>query len=121
EFPRWSTRTVHTYTSPDIDYGEQRWDSIGREMDASILEIAFHDHQMDAHYLRDGRARRQFAKSTTQAAIRYFNQFGGGPLEFPPDEPRNVRIVQAPGGGPSLLLKWDPPEVITSTKPGTPG
>lgn len=114
----WTSTTGHTY-SADFAYGELRWDSINNEMDCTIIEVAFHDSTIDQLYLKDMLARRAIARSTCQGLIRYFNQFGGGPLAMPPDEPRNLRVLNAVNGQPDLVLNWTAPLQVASERPAT--
>ncbi len=120
DYPAWSARTHHVYVG-HINYGEQNANSINNEMDACIIEVAFHDNASDALWMRDPRGRRAAARSTLKAVIRYFNEFGGAPLEFPPDEPRQLRALNAQDGTGDIMLSWKAPVVIPSTHAGTPG
>ncbi|MBX3729913.1 MAG: hypothetical protein KF858_12060 [Candidatus Sumerlaeia bacterium] len=120
-YPRWSTRTTHIFQRSDIEFGELLAGRINNEMDATINEVAFHDNADDARYLKDPRARRLLSRATLDGTIRYFSQFGGAPLVFPPDEPTNLRARSANDGTGDILLDWQAPVVRQSTKPGTPG
>lgn len=115
----WSSTSATTFVNPSFDYGELRWDTINNEMDCTIIEVAFHDSASDQPYLKDIIARRYIARATLQGLIRYFNQFGGGPLAMPPDEPRNLRVVNATNGSPDLILNWTAPLQIASERPAT--
>ncbi|MDK2970590.1 MAG: hypothetical protein PWP23_345 [Candidatus Sumerlaeota bacterium] len=120
-YAEWSNTTTHKLDRSDIDFGEIRRDTINSEMDATINEIAYHDNADDGRYLSDARARRLTARSTFDAVIRYFSQFGGATQVFPPDEPTNLRALNAADGTGDIVLTWEAPIVRTSTKPGTPG
>lgn len=120
-YPEWNNRTTHTYSSPSINYGEITGSAINNEMDATIIEVAFHDNASDVEYMRDARGRRLLARSTMQGVVRYFNQFDGGALIFPPDEPRNPRAQNATDGSNDIILTWEAPIVRNSAFAGTPG
>lgn len=107
----WSTRTVHTYTGRfgEIDL------RLNAEMDATIIEVAFHDSSLDAQLMRDPKVRDQLARSTYEATLEYFGNFGGvvSPVSQP-DQPRDVRARANPDG--SIMLNWSAPE----SRPGGP-
>ena len=69
----WSTRTSHSSSGGfgEIDLGADA------EMDATIIEVAFHDNIQDGALLRDPRARDQIARSTYQGTLEYFDVYGG--------------------------------------------
>ena len=69
----WSTRTTHTFTGGfgEIDLGA------AAEMDATIIEVAFHDNVQDAALLRDPKVRDQLARSIYQGTLEYFDNWGG--------------------------------------------
>lgn len=106
EYP-WSTRTTHDYWGREYAYGEMRWDTVNHEMDATINEVAFHDNAQDAVLLGNSRARQYIARAAVQGLVRYFNQFGGGPLTFAPEPPEKVRAVANPDG--TVTVSWAPP------------
>lgn len=118
-YPQWTNKTNHTFQA-SFNYGEIRSDRLNGEMDATIIEVAFHDSQEDTEYLRDADARRLLAESTLQGTIRFFERITGEDLAMPPNPPQNLRMTNAGQGG-ALLLQWDPPTQIPSFGPGTPG
>jgi hypothetical protein len=69
----WSNRTTHTFTGGfgEIDGGP------GAEMDMTIIETAFHDDVQDAQLMRDPKVRDQLGRSTYEAVLEYFDNFGG--------------------------------------------
>lgn len=110
--PRWDTPWADrgdnlTFARSDFAFGEIRGDALGYEMDATIVEVAFHDDPSDALLLRDPQVRRAVARATTQGLIRYFAQFDGAPLVFPPEPPRAPRAEATPDG---LRVSWSPPQ-----------
>ncbi len=97
----WSTRTTHTYTSQfgEIDLGASA------EMDATIIEVAFHDNIQDGALLRDPKVRDQLARSVYQGTLEYFDNWGG--LTSPasvPTPPTNVRVVSDASG--QVTINW---------------
>ncbi|MDB6070516.1 MAG: hypothetical protein JWL81_1687 [Verrucomicrobiales bacterium] len=100
----WNNRSTVTYTGgyTEISNGE-----FHDEMDATIIEVGFHDDDSDARLLRDPKVRLAIGKAAMHAVIRYMNSFAGSPLVFPPDPPSNLRASGNPGG--SISLQWSPP------------
>jgi hypothetical protein len=114
----WSNRTGNALVldRSDIEFGEINNNSIDDEFDATILEVAFHDNAMDAALMRDPKVRQWIARSSVQAAVRYFNDAtigGGGALSFAPDAPTNVRAITLPNG--DVTIRWTPPAVSNGT------
>jgi len=97
----WSTRTTHTYSSQfgEIDLGASA------EMDATIIEVGFHDNTQDSQLLRDPKVRDQLARSTYQATLEYFDNFGGltNPVSVP-TAPTNVRAASNASG--EVTISW---------------
>ena len=105
---RWSNRGANvTYARNDYAFGEIRDDAIGGEMDATIVEVAFHDNLADARLMRDPKVRQWVARATCQGLVRYMNQFGGAPLAFLPEPPASPRAVATEAGG--VLISWNLP------------
>ena len=75
-------------------------------MDATIIEVAFHDDVSDAAIMRDPNGRDQIARSTLQGAVQYFSLYGS-PLVANtnlPSAPTNVRVVSNASG--AVTLNW---------------
>ncbi|MHC4233896.1 MAG: golvesin C-terminal-like domain-containing protein [Planctomycetota bacterium] len=102
----WHDRASPTYTS---GYGAIGTDANGDEFDATIIELAYHDNQLDAELLRDDRVRAAMARSCLHGVIRFLSTLPGSqvPLAFPPDTPPNVRAEDAGGG--DIVLSWSAP------------
>jgi hypothetical protein len=100
----WAPRSTVTYTG---GYSEIDDDLFNGEMDATILEVAFHDSVDDARLMRDPKARSAVAKASVHAVIKYMNRFAAVPLAFPPEAPANVRTRGAVDG--SITLQWSAP------------
>jgi hypothetical protein len=112
----WFNRTTTaelTLDRTDIEFGEIRNTIILDEFDATIAEVAFHDNSMDAALLRDPKVRQWIARSSVQGAVKYFNTYGGGALNFAPDSPTNVRARTQPNG--DVILNWDAPAASDPT------
>jgi len=69
----WSTRTSHSSSGGfgEIDLGASA------EMDATIIEVGFHDNTQDSQLLRDPKVRDQIGRSTYEAVLEYFDAWGG--------------------------------------------
>ncbi len=100
----WQNRSTVTYTG---GYSEIDGSLFGDEMDATIIEVAFHDSADDAKLMRDPKGRNAVGKAALHAVIRYMNEFGGGPLNFPPDAPTGLRARAGADG--AVELNWTAP------------
>ncbi len=99
----WSNRTTHTFTSTfgEIDGGPLA------EMDMTIIETAFHDDIQDAQLMRDPKVRDQLARSTYEAVIEYFQNFGGlVDLTSQPSVPTTVTATTDASG--DITVSWAP-------------
>ena len=109
----WSTRTTHTFSSNfgEIDLGQNA------EMDATIIETAFHDSQLDAELMRDPKVRLQLARSTYEATLEYFDNFGG--LSNPASQPSvPLGVTATADGSGDITVSWTPGP--TGVQGGTP-
>jgi hypothetical protein len=109
----WNNRTTVTYTG---GYGEITGSYFDYEMDATIIEVAFHDNASDAALMRDPKTRAAVGRGAMHAVVKYMNQFDGLPLNFPPEPPTNVRATGAADG--AITLRWNVP--VSSGGSGTP-
>ncbi len=104
----WSTTTTHTYTSA---FGEINNDDLINsngvvEMDATIVEVAFHDSVEDAALMRNPVVRDQIARSVYQATVEYFATYGS-PVAANvslPTAPANVRAISNAAG--AVTVNW---------------
>jgi hypothetical protein len=105
----WTTGTSSTYTS---GFGEINLGA-GAEMDATIIETAFHDDAMDAAIMRDPLGRDQIARSVYQGTLQYFSLYGSPAAMNTslPTPPTNVRAVSNASG--AVTINW-------SAGPSTP-
>ena len=61
----------------DIEFGEINNTYINNEFDATIVEVAFHDNQLDAELMRDPKVRDAVARATYQGMVKYFRAVDG--------------------------------------------
>lgn len=100
--PQWQDRNKMT-----AQLGELRPSSNG-EMPAILVEIAFHDTELDADALRDPRFRRIAARAIAQGTAKFFATKDGRALVLPP-EPVTALTVENTGDG-TLRVAWRAPE-----------
>jgi hypothetical protein len=104
----WNDRGTNiTYSG---GYAEISSNSIAHEMDATIIEVAYHDSTNDSRLMRDPKARSAVARAALHAVIRYMNQFDLAdpvPLLFPPEPPTNPQATGTPSS--TLKVSWSPP------------
>lgn len=108
----WSTRTSYVYDDPSIGYGEISTTNAGGEMDATIIETAFHDDATDANFMKSVSGRDAMARATVQGVVRYFNEFSASPLQFAPSVPTGVRVTSNTAG--DLTVRWTAPAADTT-------
>lgn len=102
----WFNRGSSITTTQTFAFGEINNLSLSGEMDATIIEVAFHDDASDALLLRDPKARNWTARASYQAVLRYMNEFDAAPLTFLPEPPANVRVAAS---GSNMVLNWSAP------------
>jgi hypothetical protein len=102
----WIDRLSSTYTS---GYGAISTGNNSDEFDATIVELAFHDNQLDAELLRDPRVRAAMGRACVHGIIRFLNGLPGSevPLAFPPATPQEFAVADLGGG--DVQLSWAPP------------
>ncbi len=98
----WTTGTTSTYIG---QFGEINLGA-NAEMDATIIEVAFHDSVEDAAIMRSPKGRDQIARSTLQGAVQYFSLYGSPVVANTnlPSAPTNVRVVSNASG--AVTLNW---------------
>ena len=97
-------------------YGEISDNNFVGVMDATIIEVAYHDDPTDAALMRDPRARGAVARATMHAVVKYMNQFDTAdpaPLVFLPESPTNVRAIGSTNG--SVALAWAAPVSVANS------
>jgi hypothetical protein len=90
-------------------FGEINNSAASGEFDATIVEVAYHDNQLDAELLRDADFRAAAARATLQGVVRFFNSIDGGetPLVMAPGKATGV-TAEAVGLG-NITVSWVPP------------
>lgn len=101
--------TNTTLDRSDIEFGEINNNYINDEFDATIVEVAFHDNQLDAELMRDPKVRDAVARATYQGMIKYFRGVDGNttPATALPTSVTGVRAESNAVG--SVTLSWVPP------------
>ena len=100
----WNSRSAQTTSG---GYTEISNNYFNDEMDATILEVAFHDNTNDAKLLCDSKARAIVARGVLHGIIRYMNEFDANPLAYLPEPPTNVRALGNTNG--NITLNWTAP------------
>lgn len=108
----WTVRAATNLAGPYVEIDHSR---LNGEMDATILEVAFHDNAMDAALMRDPKFRNWVGRASYQAVVRYMAAYDGGPLTFLPEPPSNLRAIAVTNG---VKLSWSVP--VASGGSGAP-
>jgi hypothetical protein len=109
----WFDRGTDITFEQTFNFGEINNSIINNEFDATIVEVAFHDNQLDAELMRDADVREAVAKATLQGLVRFFNNIDGGatPLVMFPGQVKHVR-AETIGSG-SVTVSWATPAANT--------
>ncbi|MEM8875632.1 MAG: hypothetical protein AAGD32_15405 [Planctomycetota bacterium] len=110
EFP-WNDRGSNVTFSASFNYGEIRGSAVNNEMDATIVEVGFHDDLTDARLLRDANVRDAAARATYRGVVDHLVATGGVTAGYIPDAPNNVRALNVDGG---VQFGWEPQSGVTS-------
>jgi hypothetical protein len=113
EFAWYDNGTNITYSG---GYSEISNNNFVNTMDATIIEVAYHDNATDAALMRDPRARSAIARAAMHAVVKYMNQFDTAdpaPLIFLPEPPVNVRAIGGTNG--SVALAWAVPASVANS------
>ncbi|HEV2691622.1 MAG TPA: fibronectin type III domain-containing protein [Verrucomicrobiae bacterium] len=113
EFPWFNSGTNIVFSGA---YGELSDNSFLDVMDATIIEVAYHDNPTDAALLRDPRVRNGVARAAMHAVVKYMNEFDTNnppPLIYLPEPPVNVRAIGAPNG--TVALTWAMPVSVANS------
>ena len=113
EFPWFNRGTNITYSG---SYAEISNNNFTNEMDATIIEVAYHDDATDAKLMRDSKVRAAIGRAAMHAVVKYMNQFDLAdpvPLIFLPEPPANVRTLGDTNG--LITLAWAPPVSIAGS------
>lgn len=98
-----------TFQHPDYAFGEINNSVIDDEFDATIVEVAFHDNELDAELMRDPKVRDAVARATYQGLIKYFRAVDANttPSTSAPAAVTNLRVSTSTSG--SVTLNWTAP------------
>jgi hypothetical protein len=100
----WANTSASTYGST---YGEL-YGAISDEMNNTIIEVAFHDNELDCRLLKDACARRMLAWSCYQATVQHLHTNNAGiPLAFAPVAP--VMPAAVNNGDGTVTVSWGVP------------
>jgi hypothetical protein len=97
-------------------YGEISDNNFVGEMDATIIEVAYHDDPTDAKLLRDPKVRAAVARAAMHAVVEYMHEFDATdpvPLIFLPEPPENVRAIGFTNG--AITLAWAAPVSVAGS------
>ncbi len=101
----WTDNSADMYGSA---YGELYNTSMNAEMVSTIIEVAFHDNDLDCYLLKDPGARDVLGRACYQAIVKYLNTSNAlVPLALAPDMPGNVRACNSGVG--QVTVAWDAP------------
>jgi len=106
----WFNRgTGVTLDRSDIEFGEINNNYVNDEFDATIVEVAFHDNQLDTELMRDATVRDAVARATYQGLVRYFRQVDGNTTSAVnlPAAPKDLHVKSNAAG--SATVSWTPP------------
>ncbi len=100
---KWSDRVRNTYSG--INFGELRRDYIQNEMNATIVETAFHDNPEDVTFLLDPQSRINMSQATLRGMLKWKHEIKSGrPADaMPPARPAALAATVADG---SIQVKW---------------
>ena len=106
----WNNRGTNvTLDRSDIEFGEINNTHIQNEFDATIVEVAFHDNQLDAELMRDPKVRDAVARATYQGLIKYFREVDNN-TTISTALPAAVTGVHAESiAAGSVTIAWQPP------------
>lgn len=74
------------------------------EMPSALVELAFHDNEIDASYLKDPTFRWDSARAMYRGVVRYFAERDGVTPVFLPEPPQGLSLRHEADG--SLVLDW---------------
>jgi hypothetical protein len=98
-----------TFQSSSFAYGEINNSVINNEFDATIVEVAFHDNQLDAELMRDAKVRDAVARATYQGLIKYFRAVDGNTTNATPLPAAVTNVRGESNAIGSVTLNWTAP------------
>lgn len=93
----------------DIEFGEINNTYINNEFDATIVEVAYHDNQLDAELMRDPKVRDAVARSTYQGMVSYFRAVDGNTTSAVLMPGAVTGVHAASNAACEVTLAWTPP------------
>jgi hypothetical protein len=105
-----------TNTTYSGGYSEISNNDFVSEMDATIIEVAYHDNTTDAALMCDSKVRAALARAMMHAVVKYMNRFDTNnpvPLIFLPEPPSNVRAIGNTNG--AIALAWSAPISVANS------
>jgi hypothetical protein len=96
----WTSAAASTVSGSygEIDLGANA------EMDATIIEVAFHDNLQDNALLRDPKVRDLIARSVYQGTLQYFAAWSGATNTSLPTAPTSISVVSSAVG--AVTVSW---------------
>jgi Fibronectin type III domain len=113
EFPWFDRGTNITFSG---GYSEISDNNFVGEMDATIIEVAYHDDPTDAKLMRDPKVRAAVGRAAMHAVVEYMHEFDltdPVPLIFLPEPPENVRAIGFTNG--AITLSWAAPVSVAGS------
>ena len=113
EYPWFNRGTNITFAG---GYSEISNTDFNNKMDATIIEVAYHDNTNDAALMRDSKVRLALGRAAMHGVVKYFNQFDTGsppPLVFLPEPPVNPRAIGDTNG--FITLTWSTPVSVANS------
>jgi hypothetical protein len=102
--PQWKEHGKGIYTAW---FGELN-PKYNPEMPAALIEVAFHDNETDASYIKDPQFRKTAARAFYHGIVRYFADRDNKPVHLIPEPPAGVYVKAA--GNNQLKVTWNSPE-----------
>ncbi len=100
----WVNNSADMYGSA---YGEL-YGTLNDEMNSTIIEVAFHNNEEDAKFLKNPVARRLMAMASYQGIVKHLATNNPAvPLSLLPEPPTSVRVLNSGAG--RLTLTWTAP------------
>lgn len=105
----WNNRGSNITYQAAFNYGELNNNYINGEFDATIIESAFHDSQLDAELLRDPKVRDAIGRASYQGIVKFFRAIDGNatPLTMLPGKVTQVRAETVADG--NVKVTWTAP------------
>jgi MYXO-CTERM domain-containing protein len=96
--PDWTSRGTKTAAFSEVN------PSHNSEMPAALVELAFHDHEVDVELLKEPKFRRDASRAMYRAIVQYFADKDGTAVDFLPEPPIGLALLHDAAG--ELELSW---------------